>query len=125
MPSVSNEGEKEEESRQELGPADHAGHCLGMDWVRSKEQGGREGSRGARQEGEEEGVKEVSDKGMEEQVGQVELEGGAWGEQPVQLEGEGGERPVGLVGASVREWNAPEVRGEQGGDGGRAGHQGV
>ena len=38
---------------------------------------------------------------MEQQVGQVELGGGAWGEQPVQLKGEGGERPVGLVGASM------------------------
>lgn len=62
---------------------------------------------------------------MEEQVGQVELGGGAWGEQPVQLKGEGGERPVGLVGASVGEWNAPEVRGDQGGEGGGASHKGV
>ena len=37
-------GEEEEESRQELGPADQAGHCLGVDWVRGKEQGGHEGS---------------------------------------------------------------------------------
>ena len=119
------EGEEEEESRQELGPADHTGHCLGVDRVRGKEEGGCEGSRGAGEEGEEEGVKEVSDKGMEEQVGQVELEGGGWGEQPVQLEGEGGERPVGLVGAGVQEWNAPEVRGDQRGEGGRTSHQGV
>ena len=70
-------------------------------------------------------MKEVSDKGMEEQVGQVELGGGAWGEQPVQLEGEGGERPVGLVGAGVGERNAPEVGGDQGGEGGGASHKGV
>ena len=44
MPSMSEEGEEEEESRQELGPADQAGHCLGVDWVRGKEQGGHEGS---------------------------------------------------------------------------------
>ena len=44
MPSMSEEGEEEEESRQELGPADQAGHCLGVDRVRGKEQGGHEGS---------------------------------------------------------------------------------
>ena len=112
MLSMSDEGEEEEESRQELGPADHAGHCLGVDRVRGKEEGGREAGRGAGQEGEKEDVKEVADEGMEEQVGQVELGGGARGEEPVELEGEGGERPVGLVGAGVGEGDAPEVGGE-------------
>ena len=70
-------------------------------------------------------MKEVSDKGMEKQVGQVELEGGAWCKQPVKLEGEGGERPVGLVGASVGERDAPEVRGDQGGERSGARHKRV
>ena len=70
-------------------------------------------------------MEEVSDKGMEEQVGQVELGRRARSKDPVQSEGERCERPVGLVGAGVGERNAPEVGGDQGGEGGGASHKGV
>ena len=65
-------------------------------------------------------MKEVSGEGVQQQVGEVELEGRARTKDPVQAEGEGGQRPVRLVRARVREGNAPEVRGDQGREGRRA-----
>ena len=65
-------------------------------------------------------MKEVSSEGVQQQVGEVELEGRARTKDPVQAEGEGGQRPVRLVRTRVREWNAPEVRGDQGREGRRA-----
>ena len=65
-------------------------------------------------------MKEVSGEGVQQQVGEVELEGRARTKDPVQAEGEGGQRPVRLVRACVRQWNAPEVRGDQGREGRRA-----
>ena len=65
-------------------------------------------------------MKEVSGEGVQQQVGEVELEGRARSKDPVKAEGEGGQRPVRLVRTRVREWNAPEVRGDQGREGRRA-----
>ena len=70
-------------------------------------------------------MEEVGGQGVQERIGQVELCCGAGGEEPVEVEGEGGEGAVRLVRATVGQRYAPEVRGEQARQGGRPRHQGV
>ena len=50
---------------------------------------------------------------MEHHIGQMEVERIVAGDVPVQLEGEAGDGPVGLVGPSVIQGHAPVVAGNQ------------
>ena len=55
---------------------------------------------------------------VQHHVGQVEAQRVGPSQAPVELEGETGEWPVGLVGPGVAQRDAPVVRGHQGGEGG-------
>ena len=116
---VTQQGEEGEQGGEDVSPAHHPGHGLavhgqdGEDEAGQLGQAGAVGAEAAQQVGEQE-----SDQAVQQDVGQVEAQGVGPSQHPVQLEGEAGERPVGLVGAGVGERNAPVVRGQQGGEGG-------
>jgi len=110
-----------EQAGQHVGPARHAGHRLAVNRVDSKEEAGHPSRARSHPASAEVDIK-PGDGGMEEDVCEVELGGrlAGRGQQPVQPEGEGGERPVGLVGPGVGQGHTPVVRLEEVGQGRRA-----
>ena len=115
---VTQQREQEEERGAHVGAAHHARHRLRVDGVGGEQQPGQQAPGPAAQQQAGQQGEEARHGPVEGHVDQVVAPRVQPAQGVVETEGQGAQRPVGLVAAAVREQGAPEVVVEYVGPGG-------
>lgn len=100
---VAQQGQQEKEGRAFVGPAYNSGHRFRVDRVGGEEQAGQQAPRTASKQKASQGGKQARHSTVEGHVDKVITPGLQPTHKVVEAEGEGAERAVGLVAATVRE----------------------
>lgn len=106
---VAQQGQQEKEGRAFVGPAHDPGHCFRVDGVGGEEQAGQQAPWAASEQQASQHGKQARHGPVEGHVDKMITPGLQPTHKVVEAEGEGAERAVGLVAATVREQGAPEV----------------
>lgn len=101
MFNVAEQGEEEEETGPDIGPAHDACHCLCVDGVRGKHQARHEGPVSVPQEYLGEAREETGDGRMQKDIDKMVAPGVQPSDGMVQAKRKRAEWPVGLVAATV------------------------
>ena len=115
---VTQQREQEEQRGAHVGAAHHAGHRLGVHGVGGEQQPGQEAPGPAPQQEPGQQGEEARHGPVERHVDQVVAPRVQPAQGVVETEGQGAQRPVGLVAAAVGQQGAPEVVVEYVGPGG-------
>lgn len=100
---VTQQRQQEEQSGALVGPAHDARHRLGVDGVRGEEEAGQQAPRASSEQQASQRGEEARHSSVEGHVDHVVAPRLQAAHGVVETEGEGAERPVGLVAAAVRE----------------------
>lgn len=103
MSDVAEQGQQEEEGRAFIGPAHNAGHRLGVDGVRGKEQASQQAPQAASKKHSSQRGKQARHGPVEGHVHKVITPWLQPTHEVVETEGQGAEGAVGLVAATVGE----------------------
>lgn len=103
MSDVAKQGQQEEEGRAFVSPAHNAGHCLGVDGVRGEEQASQQAPETASKQQASQRGKQARHGPVEGYVHKVITPWLQPTHEVVEAEGQGAQRAVGLVAATVGE----------------------
>lgn len=109
MTYVAQQGQQEEQGGSFVGPAHDARHRFGVHGMRGEEQAGQQAPQASAEQQVSQRGEQARHSPVEGYVHQVVTPGVQPPRSVVEAEGEGAERPVGLVAATVSEQRSPEV----------------